>query len=194
MSKSQENYNKKRVQIVSAASGLFLSLGFERTNMDAVAERAEVTKQTVYRYFPSKIDLFSAVIGSISDGDIDHEFGRRGVLEELIRFGENFISVHMDRDRLSLYRIMMAESGEGNQLSQVFKDKAQSVRKAPFIAFLKDRVNLSEPEDSADIFCSMLLCFRNQIILGNKEIPDDYNIRKHAEFCAEIFINGVIGL
>ena len=64
----------KRGGILAAAERLFLSLGYIGTTMDAVAIEAGVTKQTVYRYFPSKVSLFSALIGHFDQNDAEFSF------------------------------------------------------------------------------------------------------------------------
>lgn len=51
-----------RAGIVSAAAALFAEIGYEQTTMAAVAERAHSSIGNVYRYFPSKEDLFAAVL------------------------------------------------------------------------------------------------------------------------------------
>ena len=53
---------RKRVDILEAARNEFLETGFRDTSMDRVAERAQVSKRTVYNHFPSKEVLFGAVI------------------------------------------------------------------------------------------------------------------------------------
>ena len=45
---------KTRVALVQAAFELFLERGFEATSVDAIALRAEVSRRTFFRYFPSK--------------------------------------------------------------------------------------------------------------------------------------------
>lgn len=52
----------KREQILRAAADLFLTQGAAGTSMDAVVAQAGVSKQTLYRYFPSKTDLLSSVM------------------------------------------------------------------------------------------------------------------------------------
>lgn len=52
----------KREQILTAATRLFVRHGYTATSMDAVVAEAGVSKQTLYRYFPSKADLLSAFI------------------------------------------------------------------------------------------------------------------------------------
>lgn len=46
-----------REAIRSAAVDLFVAHGFEETTMDAIAEAADVSVRTVFRYFPTKEDL-----------------------------------------------------------------------------------------------------------------------------------------
>ena len=54
---------RKRQQILGAARELFLASGFAATSMDAVVAKAGVSKQTLYRYFPSKTELLLSVLG-----------------------------------------------------------------------------------------------------------------------------------
>lgn len=46
-----------RSDIASAAVALFLDRGFDETTMADVAEAADVSRRTVYRYYPTKDDL-----------------------------------------------------------------------------------------------------------------------------------------
>jgi TetR/AcrR family transcriptional regulator, mexJK operon transcriptional repressor len=48
--------------IHAASQALFLRHGFADTSMDAIALAATVSKQTLYRYYPSKEALFVAVL------------------------------------------------------------------------------------------------------------------------------------
>lgn len=56
-----------REHILEVAKYAFLELGFERTSMDAVAARAETSKRSLYAYFPTKDELFLAVIDRVHD-------------------------------------------------------------------------------------------------------------------------------
>lgn len=54
---------KERVrQILRAAAEVLAERGFHATNLDDVAERLDLTKATLYHYFPSKQALISACI------------------------------------------------------------------------------------------------------------------------------------
>ena len=52
-----------RLRITDAAVQLHGSIGPARTTITAVAERAGVQRQTVYRHFPTEDDLFAACSG-----------------------------------------------------------------------------------------------------------------------------------
>ena len=49
-------------ELISSALDLFVERGFSATRLEDVAARAGVSKGTLYLYFPSKEDLFKAVV------------------------------------------------------------------------------------------------------------------------------------
>ena len=49
-------------RIIDAAYELFYKDGFARAGVDAIAERAGVTKRTLYQHFDSKDALVAAVL------------------------------------------------------------------------------------------------------------------------------------
>ena len=49
-------------ELLSAALDLFVEKGFAATRVEEVAQRAGVSKGTLFLYFPSKVDLFKAVV------------------------------------------------------------------------------------------------------------------------------------
>lgn len=51
-----------RQTIVDAACELFVELGFQATTMDKVAQRAKISKLSIYRHFENKEALFSAAM------------------------------------------------------------------------------------------------------------------------------------
>lgn len=53
---------RRRRRILDAAAALFARLSFRKVNMDDVAAAATVGKATLYRYFPSKRDLYLAIL------------------------------------------------------------------------------------------------------------------------------------
>lgn len=54
--------DERRAQVLRIAQELFSTEGFHHVSMDDIAERAEVSKPVLYRHFPSKLDLYLAVV------------------------------------------------------------------------------------------------------------------------------------
>jgi len=52
----------KREEILASARALFLKEGYADTGMEVVARAAGVSTATLYAYFPSKADLFKAIV------------------------------------------------------------------------------------------------------------------------------------
>lgn len=52
----------KRSAVLRAATDLFLTLGYSGTTMEQVADRASVSKPTLYRFFADKEALFAEVV------------------------------------------------------------------------------------------------------------------------------------
>lgn len=52
----------RRAQVLAIAQDLFASEGFHHVSMDDIADRAQVSKPVLYRHFPSKLDLYLAVV------------------------------------------------------------------------------------------------------------------------------------
>jgi TetR/AcrR family transcriptional repressor of mexJK operon len=52
----------KREEVLDIASENFLSKGFDGTSINVMAREAGISKESIYRYFGSKEDLFMAVV------------------------------------------------------------------------------------------------------------------------------------
>jgi AcrR family transcriptional regulator len=59
---------RTRLAIQDAALGLFVEKGFEATTVDEIAERAEVSKATFFRYFATKGEVVFGDVGDPYEG------------------------------------------------------------------------------------------------------------------------------
>ncbi|MBO9707700.1 MAG: TetR/AcrR family transcriptional regulator [Caulobacter sp.] len=62
MSAGLPGSDHKKLEILTAARGVFLREGYPATGMEVVARSASVSTATLYAYFPSKAKLFEAVV------------------------------------------------------------------------------------------------------------------------------------
>jgi AcrR family transcriptional regulator len=60
--RKEREKEQRRNEIVDAAETVFFSRGWEQATMDDVAAEAELAKATLYLYFKSKEELYSAVL------------------------------------------------------------------------------------------------------------------------------------
>jgi len=60
--RKEREKEQRRSAIVDAAEEVFFSKGVENATMDEVAEKAELSKGTLYLYFKNKNDLFHAIV------------------------------------------------------------------------------------------------------------------------------------
>lgn len=63
--KSKQITERRRRDILDAAIVLFEENGFEKTRIQDIADRANVSKGLVYRYFPSKDAIFQEIYNNI---------------------------------------------------------------------------------------------------------------------------------
>jgi len=54
--------SRRRKQLIDVAFALFASEGFRGTTTRMIAEKAGVSEATLYKYFPTKKDLFQAIL------------------------------------------------------------------------------------------------------------------------------------
>jgi AcrR family transcriptional regulator len=64
--------SRRRGEILDAATRLFATLGYRRMDVQQLADQLGVGKGTVYRYFPTKEELFLAAVDRGVQGLIDH--------------------------------------------------------------------------------------------------------------------------
>ena len=115
-------------ELLRAALELFVAKGFSATRSEEVAARAGVSKGTLYLYFPSKEELFKAVVRNniaslIAEGQrIADAF--EGSSEELLR-----LLMHAwwrrvgDTDAGGIFKIIMAEVRNFPELAQFYTEE-----------------------------------------------------------------------
>ncbi|MFE3254222.1 TetR/AcrR family transcriptional regulator [Nocardia sp. NPDC059091] len=129
----------KRSVIVDAATDSFLEFGYERTSVEAIAEQAGVSKQTIYNYFGDKRTLFRVVLAGVrAAADTADELDPRllrnpdTVFEDLVTVGRLFLAVTLSERVSAVRRLIVGEVARHPDLHQVCAD--QSVAQGPRIA------------------------------------------------------------
>ena len=193
MSKAMENYLSKRRIIVNSAKTLFLGKGFTATSMDKVAQKTGITKQTIYRYFSSKMDLFKATLEAAAGSDKkNYVFGDRDIKIELFDFGKVFLRFHMKKERLNIIRLIVAEGRKDKELSQIFYENRQKIHGfGILIPYLQKQIpQTNDTEFLVKLFFEMLLSIRMPVLLGIQGIPSEDEMVLHVNKVVDFFLAG----
>jgi len=105
--------DRKREAIVLAAIAEFREHGFSGTSMDRVAAAADVSKRTVYNHFPSKDELFEAILDHLWDrshslADVAYD-AARPLRAQLLAVLEQKMELLNDASFIDLSRVAIAE-------------------------------------------------------------------------------------
>jgi TetR/AcrR family transcriptional regulator, regulator of autoinduction and epiphytic fitness len=105
---------RKRAAILKAAAEAFSKDGFHATTMDSVALRAKVSKRTVYNHFPSKDELFDALIDDmwqrLAPAATTMPPASAALAARLKRLANSRLEVLLSDEVIGLFRIIFAES------------------------------------------------------------------------------------
>ena len=111
---------RKRIDILNAAREEFMETGFKDTSMDRVAERAQVSKRTVYNHFPSKEKLFAAIIGEFireMQQAITVEYDSALSLDQQLReIATREVKQVTAENYVAVFRVFLAEVGNFPEL------------------------------------------------------------------------------
>ncbi len=104
--------DRKREAILQAAITEFRANGFEATSMDKIAATADVSKRTVYNHFPSKDDLFAAILlqlweSSAAMAELSYR-ADRPLREQLLELMQQKMRMLNDAHFMDLARVAIA--------------------------------------------------------------------------------------
>ena len=156
---------RKVAQILEAASDLFLSHDYDAVTMDMVTQASGVSKATLYVYFGSKDDLFSAVVTKearrIADAVWEPAHDDVDVATGLKQIARNFVEVFMDRRALAFRRTVMGVITRFPLIGQAIFDAGPRILTERVARFLEKAdaaglVVIPDPYRAATLFLSVI--------------------------------------
>lgn len=145
--------------ILEAADALFHECGIAATTMDAVAERASVSKMTVYANFRDKPALLAAVfdrrIKATPVPDLSVGPDLKSSVERLVEAGEAVVSVVTRPENVRMSLLMAESANDHPRLAAAFyrAGRGQLLRRiAAFLKTLTARgfLSINDPELAAE--------------------------------------------
>lgn len=201
------NAPPKGPRILEVALALFAAHGYHATSMDMVATGAGMSKQTLYRYYADKQDLFAQVVRAViarspisfaADGD--GALGTRRELRELLVAGAEQIAVGLARDdAVGVFRIVigeagLAEAGRTSALGQALYAELTAVAARPLARHLaaaheRGLVAVRDPFEAAVRLIAVLKeYFLWPRLLGRSVRPDGAEVRQLVEELVDEFL------
>lgn len=114
-------------EIVAAALRLFAERGFAATKLEDVAAAAGIGKGTIYLYFPTKDDLFRAVVRQAVLPNLEAATAlaadvERSAADTLRLLAERFLEA-LESDLTAIPKLIVAEAGNFPTLAQFYADE-----------------------------------------------------------------------
>jgi AcrR family transcriptional regulator len=150
-------------EILEAAFAEFSRNGYAMTTLDHIAERAGVTKGTIYVYFESKEHLFISVVRQLMKGPLDvlHEMFERheGSTADLLREQFSFVYQHFveDHRRRELVRMLIAEAARFPALADRYHQEIHVPCQDSLMQVIQRGVDRGEIRDSAITKCPLVI-------------------------------------
>jgi AcrR family transcriptional regulator len=176
-------------KILDAAADLFLEVGYEQTSIDAILLRSGGSKSTLYAYFPTKQDLFRAVIDSVVDNSevgaaLDISTNARVVLTE---FAVSRQRVVLSPRHRAVIGLVIAERDRFPDLAEIYWDRGAQRTGAQLITYLEALRNreilaIDDAAVAAEFFIGMVFQhWHRQLFYVPLPPPSEALIRAHAE-------------
>lgn len=190
-------------KILDAATDLFLTHGYGATSIEAIAQRARISKRTLYHRFEDKPALFGAVVHRIIDrlrppADVRLLDGANPQ-EILQRLAGIILRAALSPQAIALHRLIVAESVRFPKLAAVVAQQGATEEAVKLIAGFLERearagnLSLDNPSFAAQQFLYMVVALpqRRALGLGPPMTPGEVNGWAHD--VVNLFLNGCRG-
>lgn len=144
--------------ILLAAGDLFMEHGYEAVSLDAVAQRAGVSKATIYARYADKDALFAAVLRQECERAVSPDSffpaDDQPVRETLMLLATRFLDLVTGEKAMQMNRVLVAETARAPRMAELFYETAVLNLKNRFADWLrvetvKGRLNVRDPDGAA---------------------------------------------
>jgi AcrR family transcriptional regulator len=184
--------------IVDAAGELFAELGFQATTLDKVAQRAKISKLSIYRHFENKEALFGAAFSARCEQLIPQtlfESVDGSAEDQLMAVGSSLLRTLLRPDVRNVEAMVMADTPNQKSLSKVHYEAGPAHIIAQIETLLrqlhsKAALNVPDPLRSARLFAAL---FKGSDLLiiarfDEAKAEDDDEIESYCRSAVAMFI------
>jgi AcrR family transcriptional regulator len=189
-------------QIIDVAQKLFGIYGLEKVSMQEIADELNLSKASIYYYFPDKESLYEAVLEKENDefifriSEIVSEISDPDkMLKDYARLRLEYFNrlLNLSRLRLEIYSEMKPGFRES---LKIFKEKEKEVVKEIFNKGLSSGVfHIDDTDKTASLFLDLLKGLRVTVITGRRTLTIEQSefdrLLENTNAFTDIFIKGL---
>ncbi|TKX31302.1 TetR/AcrR family transcriptional regulator [Campylobacter estrildidarum] len=198
---SKKSLTRKN-KIKKVACELFLSNGFQETNLSDIIKISGGSYTNIYENFHGKEGLFFEILDDICKEHsklITSQFQileNKSLREKLISFGLAFVSIYNKNKMVDIGKMVFSLVYEKKNFLKKWLSNNQQYFAYNILIdlFKKQKNNFLEQNASklAIIFCTMLKePYYSLNVLANFPLMDEKEQKEHVEFIVDIFLNGL---
>lgn len=194
---------EKRQAILQAAAELFPQKGFAGVSMMEIADKAKVSKLTLYSHFHDKDDLFTqSVIDCCEQQLPTSSFALApglNIEQALIAIGTGFLDLIMDPRAISLHRMMVTQTGLDTQHADLFfkAGPARMLREMQQFIEAANRnraLEIPAPRLAAEhFFCLLKGLVYMRVLIGLTPPPEKDERDRHVREVVTLFLSAYRG-
>lgn len=188
----------RREAILDVAQRSFLDNGYAATTMNAIAAELGGSKGTLWSYFPSKEQLFAAVLDRATASfrsQVAVVLNPDDPPEKAIRsFCRRFVERICQPESGALYRLVIGESQRFPEVGRIFYERAPAITRAFVADYLagaakRGQLKIEDSMLAAEQLTHMCLAGMHQrFVLGLVEKPSQAMIKAEADNAADLFL------
>lgn len=191
----------RRQQILQVATELFASKGYEGATTREIAKRAKVNEAIIFRHFPTKEELYWAVIESKCQISAKKSFlaevlgSDRPVRDTFVALAETIL-LRREKDQ-TLTRLLLFSALENHRLSHRFFQSYVADYYEILGDYIQQRINSGQfrkldPQLAARGFLGMIVYHSliQDLFGGSKFHP--YDVHEVAESMTDIWLEGML--
>lgn len=197
-SRREARRQDRREAILTVATRYFLEHGYSATTMSAIAATLGGSKGTLWSYFPSKEELFTAVIDQATTSfrmQLSETLNPQGEIGPTLRnFCRRLVEKIASPDAIALHRLVVAEAGRFPEVGQIFYERAPRLTialLADFLAGAMARGQLREAPSSDAAHFLMHMCMsrcQQQLLLGLIDTVSPAQAEAEVERALDLFM------
>ncbi|WP_309503946.1 MULTISPECIES: TetR/AcrR family transcriptional regulator [Sphingomonas] len=183
---------------MAAAREAFFSKGYGATSMSSISATVGGSKTTLWTYFPSKQELFAAVVDDLVERygrALEVEFDPTADIAESLRtMGRALLATVHARPIVDLHRLCIGEAGRFPELARLFHERAPARGKARLRAYIAElmargRLRAGDPADASLTFVGRLWAGSIQShLVGLIGPPDAAEIEREIDAAVDVFL------